>query len=324
MNNYFPWDSIATPRADLNLRRVDDKHYHDFSWGKDINGKLLLVLALPGADIEELRKGKIELKGVKTDIRQVSDSGDIYFQLTLQSSDNSDIFYTLCNDLIEKTRAVPDLQSALSLIYNRLEVWRIFLSRSNKSTLSLQEIQGLFAELSYLEECIDEKHVAAQVAVEGWQGPLDAPHDFIFGPEAIEIKSLSRSSEEGVRISSEEQLTTHLDHLYLHIIFLVIDRECCTGISLNQLVARIRGKLTGGQVEVFDKCLFESRYIDIPDYDSPYFSVSQVRTYKIDDNFPRLIPDNIPQGITDVSYCIRFNSIKQFLKNNYKPGIGGE
>ena len=322
MNNHFPWDSITVPRADLNLRRIDDNHYHDFSWGKDAAGKQLLVLALPGLNAEELKKRKLDFNGIKSDIRQLNESGDIYFQLTLQSTDNTDIFYKLCIDLTEKTRTVPDLKSALSEIYRRLEVWRRFLSKSTKSTLSFQEIQGLFAELSFLEECIDGKHITAEAALEGWQGPLDAPHDFIFGPEAVEIKSLSGSSIEGVRISSEEQLTSHLDHLYLHIIFLIQDFDCATGISLNSLVRQIRDKLTGELLTIFDNRLFASGYIDIPEYDRPNFSISQARTYEVLENFPRLIPDNIPNGISDVSYFIRFNSIEQFLKTDFKPGRG--
>lgn len=320
MNSRFPWDSIAVPQSDLKLIRVDDKHHHDFSWGKDASGKLLLVLALPGADAEELRKRKIELNGIKADIRQLAESGNIYFQLTLQSTDNTDIFHTLCNDIIEKTRTVPDLQIALALVYQRLERWRAFLSKTTKNILTLQEIQGLFAELFFLEECVDKKHVTAQAAVEGWQGPLGAPHDFIFGPEAVEIKSLSGSFADGVRISHEGQLTSHLNHLYMHVVFLVQDFDCNTGLSLNQLIQRIRAKLTGEVLVTFDSRLFEFGYIDIPDYDRPCFSVSQARTYEVLDGFPRLTPENIPQGISEVSYFIRFASIENFLIKDFKPG----
>ena len=319
-NNSFPWDSIAVPQSDLKLIRVDDKHYHAFSWGKDTTGKLLLVLALPGADPEELLKRKIELNGIKTDIRQVAESGNIYFQLTLQSTDSTDIFHKLCNDIIEKTRKVPDLKAALELIYQRLERWRAFLSKSAKNILTFKEIQGLFTELAFLEECVDKKHVSAQAAVEGWQGPLGAPHDFIFGPEAVEIKSLSGSFADGVRISNEGQLTSHLNHLYLHVIFLVQDFDCTTGLSLNQLVQRIRCKFTGEVLATLDSCLFESGYIDIPDYDRPCFSISQTKTYEILNGFPCLTPENIPEGISEVSYFVSFASIEDFLIEEFKPG----
>jgi hypothetical protein len=319
-NNRFPWDNIRVPQTDLKLIRVDDTHHHDFSWGKDSTGRLLLLLALPGVDAEELKKRKIELTGIKTDIRKLPESGQLYFQLALLTSDNTDIFYTLCSDLIEKTRTVPDLSAALNLIHQRLERWRAFLSKASKSILTRQEIQGLFAELSFLEGCMDKGHVTAQATVEGWQGPLGAPHDFIFGTEAVEIKSVGGSFADGVRISSERQLTTHLNALYLHVVFLMQDIQCSSGISLNTLASRIQGKLTGDALATFDSRLFEFGYIDIPDYDRPCFSVSQVRTYEVTEGFPRLTPDNIPQGISDVSYLVRFASIENFLIKNFKPG----
>jgi len=70
----------------------------------------------------------------------------------------------------------------------------------------------------------------------------------------------------------------------------------------------------------FDSRLFEFGYIDIPDYDRPCFSVSQARTYEVLDGFPRLTPENIPQGISEVSYFIRFASIENFLIKDFKPG----
>lgn len=323
-NNYFPWDNIIIPQSDLKLIRVDDSHPHAFSWGKDSTGKLLLVLSLPAINEDELRSRKIELTGIKTDIKKL-DTGHIYFQLTLLTKENSDIFWTLCNDLIEKTRPVPDLQAALNLVYSRLERWRAFLSKANRNILTLQEIQGLFAELSFLEDCFDHAYVTAQAAVEGWQGPLGAPHDFIFGTEAIEIKSLSGSFADGVRISSEGQLSTHLNFLYLHVVFLMQDFDCKTGLSLNALIHRIREKLADGNVlATLDSRLLEFGYIDISEYEQPCFSISQTRTYEITGDFPKLTPDTIPQGISEVSYFIRFASMENFLKKDFKPGINYE
>ncbi len=293
-----------------------------FRGGKDSTGKLLLVLSLPAINEEELRSRKIELTGIKTDIKKQPDTGQIYFQLTLLTQENSDIFWTLCNDLIEKTGPVPDLQAALNLVYIRLEHWRAFLSKANRNILTLQEIQGLFAELSFLEDCLDHAYVTAQTAVEGWQGPLGAPHDFIFGSQAIEIKSLSGSFSDGVRISSEGQLTTHLNSLYLYIVFLMQDLDCKTGLSLNSLIHKIRVKLTdSNRLETLDSRLLKFGYIDIQEYDQPCFSISHISIYEVTENFPRLTPDNIPQGISEVSYFIRFARIENFLKIDFKPGI---
>jgi len=318
MNNHLPWDIIPRPHADLKLLRVDAEHYHDFLWGRDSLGRPLLLLLLPGIHSGELKNRKIELTGIKAEIRRLAENGELYFQLTLLATEKADIFYILCKDLIEKTRTVPDLQAALHLIYQQLERWRTFLSKTAGNILTKQEVQGLFAELSFLEECLDAKTMTVQTAIEGWQGPLGAPHDFIYGAEAIEITSIGSSSAEIVRISGEKQLITHSASLYLRIIFLTQDIHRKNGLSLNGLVQQIREKLPESELPVFDSRLSSSGYINIQEYDWPCFSVSQTQTYGVTGDFPRLTPDTLPQGICDVSYMIRFSSIKNYLISNFK------
>lgn len=321
--NRLPWETITTPVSDLKLIRIDDSHPHDFSWGKDASGKFLLVLKFHTANIDELKKRKLELNGIKTDIRRVYETEEMYFQLTLQRTENADIFYTLCNDLIEKTRTLSNINSVLNLIYSRLESWRAFLSKANRNLLSAQEVQGLFGELKFLEECIDKKHVSIRAAVEGWQGPLSAPHDFVLGQSAIEVKSISGSQAESVRISSESQLTTHLEDLYLRVIFLAQDTECRTGLSLNSIVRNLKCKLIDNDlISTFDGRLLDVGYIDIPEYDFPCFSVVSIRTYKVRDDFPRLTSESLPPGISEVSYNISFSSISEFICDSF--ALGGQ
>lgn len=318
MNKHFPWDIIPLPQTELIMIRVDDTHPHDYSWGRNSNGNELLILPLPGLDEKNIWHRKLELSGIQTEICKLPDSGQLYFQLTLLTSASTDIFYILCKDVIEKTRKIPNLSEALNLVYQRLERWRAFLSKPGSKILSPQEVQGLFAELSFLEECIDKGSVSPQAAVEGWQGPLGAPHDFIFGHEAVEIKSVSGSFADGVRISSEGQLITHLNSLYLHVVFLMKDISENNGISLNSIVNKIRCKLSEEVLSIFEDRLFDFGYIDVFDYDRPWFSVTQTRTYGVIDGFPRLTPDNIPQGISEVSYFMNFGSIEKFLINDFK------
>jgi len=45
---------------------------------------------------------------------------------------------------------------------------RLCVTRLGSTLLSPQEIQGLFGELKFLEECIDAGRVSMQAAVEGW------------------------------------------------------------------------------------------------------------------------------------------------------------
>jgi len=310
--NHLPWDEIKSPNTDLNLLRVDDSHSLDFSWGKDSTGRILLVLKFKIADSHDLHLKHIELTGIKSDICKIESIGLAYFQLTLQSKENADIFHTLCNDLIEKTRSLTSIDAALSVIYSRLERWRALLSKSNRG-LSPQKIQGLFGELKFLEECIDNQIVSLHAAVEGWKGPLGAPHDFIFGQTAIEIKTVSTSSADSVRISTESQLTTHLSTLYLRVIFLARDEDCNKGVSLNTLVSLLKEKIQSHDlVQIFDQRLAEIGYIDIPEYDYPCFSVVKIKTFQVKEGFPRISSESLSAGISNVSYDISFNSIEKY------------
>lgn len=54
---------------------------------------------------------------------------------------------------------------------------------------------------------------------------MGAPHDFIFGQSAVEIKSIRGSYADSVKISTESQLTTHLETLHLRIVFLAVDTD---------------------------------------------------------------------------------------------------
>lgn len=317
----LPWEEIQTPATEINRLRIDSNHPHDFFWGKDIAGHYLLVLRFDAGLLDDLKVRKIALTGIATDVRIIPDTSEGVFLITLQNAESADIFYTLCNDLIKKTRNVPDIHAAIVVIYARLERWRSLLSRANRNRLSAQEVQGLFAELHFLEECIDGRHISAQAAVEGWQGPLGAPHDFMFGQAAVEIKSISGSYADAVKISTESQLTTHLETLHLHVIFLAADMDCRTGMSLNDYVVRLKEKIADSDlVSTFEERLAEIGYIDIPDYDFPCFFVVQTRTYEIREGFPRITPESLASGISDVSYCIAFSSIAGYICDSFIPG----
>lgn len=319
--DHLPWEGIQTPTSEINRLRVDHSHPHDFFWGKDVSGHYLLVLRFDAVLLDNIKIRKIILTGITTDIRIVPDTADGVFLITLQNAENADIFFTLCDALVEKTRNIPNVHAAIAIIYAQLERWRTLLSKANRNRLSAQEIQGLFGELQFLEECIDGQHASVQAAIEGWEGPMGAPHDFIFGQSAVEIKSISGSYADSVKISTESQLTTHLETLHLRIVFLAVDMDCKAGLSLNDFIIRLKEKISDSDlVSTFEEKLAEAGYIDIPEYDFPCFSVVRTRTYEVRDGFPRITPESLAHGISDVSYCIAFSSIAEYVCDSFIPG----
>ena len=313
--------AVETPASEINRIRVDRSHPYDFFWGKDVSGHYLLVLRFDAVLLDSIKIRKIILTGITTDIRIVPDTADGIFLITLQNAENADIFFTLCESLIKKTRNVQDVHAAIAVIYSQLERWRTLLSSAKHNRLSAQEVQGLFGELLFLEECIDGQHVSTQAAIEGWQGPKGAPHDFIFGRSAVEIKSIGGSYADSVKISTESQLTTHLETLHLRVIFLAIDRDCNSGFSLNDFILRLKEKIADSDlILIFEERLAEVGYFDIPEYDFPCFSVVQTRTYEVREGFPCITPESLAPGISDVSYCIAFSSIAGYICDSFIPG----
>ena len=308
-----PWAGIKKPALGFSVLLVESEHPHAFFWGKDTLGAYLLLLEIDKENLDFLEKRTLELKGVKTDIRLNQSTGQYFFILCLQSTEDADIFYSLCNDLVDRTKDSIDQKVALDIIHNRLKRWKSFLSRKKSHLLSIQEIRGLFAELEFLQKCITRTESHHHL-VEGWQGPLDGPHDFVFGGLAVEIKSVTGSQKDSVTISSENQLVTHLDRLFLHVFFLAEFYDCKKGISLNEMVRKIRAGLKDmDNRELFDGRLYESGYIELKEYDSPCFTVTDERIYQVVDGFPRITPESLAAGLCNVSYDLSLNHLESFV-----------
>lgn len=308
-----PWRGIENPAAGFNALLVDADHAHAFFWGKDVQGTYLLLLEIDKENAEFLSKKNVELKGVKTDVRFNQATGKYSFILCLQNTEDADIFHSLCGDLIDRTRDVSGQKAALEVLLTRLTRWKAFLSKKKSYLLSVQEVRGLFAELEFLRKCLG--HMDPQLPlIEGWQGPLDGPHDFVLGDLAVEIKSVTGSQKDCVRISSENQLSTHLDRLFLHVFFLAEFHDCKKGLSLNEIVERVRDAIQDSDhKDLFDSRLYETGYIELKDYDSPCYTVTHERTYEVIDGFPRITPESLTEGLANVSYDLNLNTLEGFV-----------
>lgn len=312
-DNNNPWSSIERPVSGFNVLRVDSGHPHGFFWGKDSRGTFLLLLEIDEQCKEPLEKKAIELRGVKTDIRINQSTGELFFVLCLQNTEDADIFYRLCVDLVERTKEINEQKAALEIIHTRLKRWKSFLSRGSIHLLTAQEAQGLYAELEFLYARITQ--TKKQIAIiEGWKGPRGGPHDYVFGDYAVEIKSISGMQKDVVRITSENQLVTHLDSLYLQVFFLAEFHDCRKGFSLNQMVDRVRNVIRDGDDrELFNSRLYETGYMDLKDYDTPCYTITHQRAFEVREGFPRIVPEALTDGLANVSYDLNLNSLEKYV-----------
>lgn len=309
-----PWKGIDKPLSGFNVLRIDPAHPHDFFWGRDAQGNYLILLEIEDKSTSHLQDKLIELRGIRTDIRFNQNTDRYVYVLSLQENKNVDIFLRLCNDLVACTKGVKGNRDALDILHSRLKSWKAFLSKKKRYLLITQEVQGLFAELSFIEKCIDNNCIDPVSLMTGWKGPMNGPHDFVFGDFAIEIKSISGSQKNMVRISSENQLITHLDRLYLQVYFLAEYHDKSYGISLNSIVERVREKISEEDIsDIFDSRLNETGYIELPDNDSPCFSVIQEKTFEVKEGFPRITPDALSEGLANVSYDLNLGSVENYV-----------
>lgn len=314
MSESSPWDDIATPGADFNVRQVPGATSVPCFWGRDTTGACLFIVELQGDHTDQFRSNVVTVHGIDVDLR-CGEPGQQRFVLTLEKQVDRDLFEGLCRTLAPALERAADSSSSLSIALAHLRRWKTFLS-GRSQRLSAEEVRGLFAELSFLLELIEQQPSSA-VAVEAWLGPEKSHQDFIFGNTAVEIKSLSGTERSTVRISSEDQLESLNDALFLRIYRLSSLPDATGAQSLNEMVAVVQARLAEAEaVEAFDRKLVAQSYAPLPDYDNPRFVVSDVHSYRVGDGFPRLVRSQLPTGIDRVAYDVRLESIALYECDN--------
>ncbi len=315
MPNASLWDDIAIPDTDLNVRQAAGKMAVPCFWGRNVNGACLFIIELEGNHTTQYRKNVASVNGIDVDLR----AGEPRHQrliLTLEKQVDRDLFESLCRTLISALQYASDSSSSLAVALAHIRRWKTFLSGRGGQRLSIEEVRGLFAELTFLLELMGRLQ-SSGAAVEAWLGPERSHQDFIFGNTAIEIKSLSGTERSTVRISSEDQLESLNDDLFLRIYRLSNLQEASAAQSLNEVVAAIQARLGEAEaIEAFDRKLVASGFAPLPDYDEPRFAVSEVRSFRVEEGFPRLIRSHLPAGLAKVAYDIKLEAIASFACDN--------
>lgn len=310
-----PWDDIALPSRDLNVRQVAAKTAVPCFWGRDTSGACLFIITLSGEHSALYRKSATTINGIDVDLR-LGNSGQQSLFLTLEKEVDRDLFQGLCRTLAAALAHASDSASSLAIALAHIHRWKAFFSGRGGQYLSPEEVRGLFAELTFLLELLDRLPSSFE-AVSAWLGPERSHQDFIFGNRAIEIKSLTGTERSTVRISSEDQLESLNDKLFLRIYRLSSLADAAGARSLNAVVNLLQDRLTDNEsLEVFNRKLVKHGFAPLPDYDEPRFVVTEIRSFRVEQDFPRLIRSALPVGVTKVAYDIKLESIAVFQCDN--------
>ena len=310
MTESSPWDDIAIPGADFNVRQVAAKTVVPCFWGRDAGGACLFIVELQGNHTAQYQKNAVTVKGIEVDLR-VGDLGRQRLVLALEREVDRDLFEGLCRTLASSLEHATDSASSLAVSLAHIRRWKAFLSGKSQH-LSIEEVRGLFAEIVFLTELIDRR-MSCTSAVEAWLGPERSHQDFIFGNTAVEVKSLSGAERSSLRISSEDQLESLNDLLFLRVYRLSSLADASGARSLNEIIAAVQIRLDEADaIEAFERKLVAHGYAPLPDYDKPRFVVSDVRNYYVCDDFPRLMRSQLPEGVAKVAYDIKLEAIASY------------
>lgn len=311
MSDPSPWDDIGVPGSDFQVRQIAGKMAVPCFWGRNTSGACLFIMELSGDHSSQYRKDATTVHGIDVDLRD-SQIGAQRLVLALHREVDRDLFEGLCQTLLAALEHATDPSSSLAVALAHIRRWKAFLSGRNLQHLFPEEVRGLFAELTFLLELI-EQYSSIGEAVAAWLGPERSHQDFIYGNTAVEIKSLSGTERSTVRISSEDQLESLNDRLFLRIYRLSSLAEAAGARSLNELVAYVRDELNEAEaIDEFERKLAIHRYVPLPLYDEPRFVVSETRSFRVQGDFPRLVRSLLPAGITKTSYDIKLEAIASY------------
>jgi len=250
------------------------------------------------------------IKGIDTGLSY--HNRDLFLSLTLKQPASIDIFLTLAARLTDDLSGVDYPVTGYNVIRKVLVVWRAFFS-SEKKILSGSEQTGLAGELALAQMFMDNG-IEETTVIRAWKGSEGSHHDFQLPLATVEVKATIAHNIENVSISSLRQLDpTGTKQLFLAQV--AMDSHDHGEQTLPYLVQSIRQRLSPSPADrlVFEEKLLASGYRDRDEtyYSQQSFQVRKVRAFKVDENFPKLTHDSIPEGIVEATYQINLGTVAQ-------------
>lgn len=237
---------------------------------------------------------------------------DQLFRVELQDTRLSPLFSALVDNFLSALLEADPSADSASVLLDRMSLWRRLFEEMAFDGLSPDAQRGLFAELQFMSEMLLTT-LAPTLAVSAWKAPTRTSKDFAHNSVAIEVKSRLKKGPSKVRISSENQLDEAGHNLFLAVI--VLDPESGGGESLPELVKRLRMQLavSGVAMTTFDDQLIRAGYLDIhcQHYEGTRY-VPSTALFRIAPGFPRVVPSDLPPGVSHINYDLDLISAASF------------
>lgn len=297
------WTAVETQaREHRAFLRVDETHPLDLYAGIDLDASRVLLL------VTDQRPSDVPPPGAVDVTVHEREDGTWALIVRLAKAELATLFGRLCEDLIETTRATTKRDGA-NVLLRRLQRWRRLMEPRHERSLTERELRGLIGELWFLEQIVIPR-VEPWLAVQAWQGPLDAPQDFLIDGTLVEVKT-TQPGAQNVPISSVAQLDVDAV-MYISVVTLApATAQTPDAFSPAILGARIRSAIDTSEAAAneFTLRLAETGYDDRADYANQWYAVQRVMYYRVDETFPRLRAKDVPDGICNVVYDIALHAV---------------
>ncbi|MFZ4400589.1 MAG: PD-(D/E)XK motif protein [Bacteroidales bacterium] len=258
-----------------------------------------------------------KLKDIKVEVlKDDRNHTKSYLLVLILNQQHKDIFSVLCEDLINQVALILDEKVLIKDLLNRLAKWQTLFERLGQQGMTTEAQRGLFGELYFLKKFLS---ISADISycINSWQVPSNTVQDFHHGNWAVEVKTTHGNNHQKIQISSERQLDNSvISNIFLFHISLDIRNN--HGVTLNDLVEWVENYLAKDVIELnsFRLKLFEVGYFDIhkPIYQDTGYSIRQESIYKVEGEFPRIMEDEIRNGVGDVKYSIIISDCLTFVR----------
>ncbi len=252
-----------------------------------------------------------ELKGVEISLSQEAsiDKTKEYIKIR-NKTDNTELFIAFSSSLCDALIDTHDYQSVFVALDTVIKEYRAFFTSENHS-LTLQEEQGLCAELLELSRLIDVK---GEDAVQCWAGPSMNKRDFLFDTKALEIKSTLGQVDSSILISNENQLDYSyppaMTDLYLKV---YIFEKVNAGFNIISCAQEVLAKLVNINNRTYFMVNLLKMKVDLNSYKCKYnFSQQFTRQYKVYGSFPRITQNMLSKGVFNVKYRIHLDALLDY------------
>ena len=313
--NFKPdWDEIDS--------NIIDGFTHKFlcDAGKDVilygiekpKNQHVIIVRLEGNHLKEYKK--LNFKNILLDYQEdfLKDKNKTNIVIKLLDTAYTNQFDTIVSDIAQALQSCDNSSRAMRIVINQISKWHKLLS-TYKDRLSKKEIIGLYGELIFLNNKIDQYKKNISSLINSWQGPDRKQHDFIFEKCAIEVKSIATNSDDVIHISSEDQLNDSGADLYLKLFYLKHSNDTKV-LNLNELVTSIRDKIKG-EIDMLDfgNQLEKVNYHFEEDYNDSRYEVKKEVNYIVNEDFPKLTKKNTPNEISSIKYQLNVTNLTNFI-----------